>query len=84
MLLGSRVEGQVFDIDGTKWVGGIDGGMDGLRAQLVHLLQSVGGGVTSSLESAGRNLYFTMEGRRMILEEEGKPKEEDTKEDKVS
>lgn len=76
MLLGARVEGQIFDMEGTRWVGGIEGGMDGLRAQLVHLLQSIGGGVTGALESAGRNLYFTMEGRRGILEEAEKAPEE--------
>jgi len=72
LLLGARVEGKVFDVDGTRWVGTIDGGLEGLRAQLVHLLQSIGAGVTNTLESAGKNLYFTVEGRRMMLEEEEK------------
>jgi large subunit ribosomal protein L10 len=54
-------------------VGGIEGGLDGLRAQLVYLLQSMGAGVTNTLESAAKNLYFTMESRRTMLEEEGKP-----------
>lgn len=70
MLLGARVEGKVFDADGVKWVGGIEGGLDGLRAQLVHMLQGVGGGVTSALEGVGRSLWFTVEGRRAMLEEE--------------
>ncbi|KAH3918367.1 hypothetical protein HBI56_132430 [Parastagonospora nodorum] len=76
MLLGARVEGKVFDVEGTKWVGGIDGGIDGLRAQLVHMLQGVGGSLTSALEGASKSLYFTMEGRRMDMEEKEKPAEE--------
>jgi large subunit ribosomal protein L10 len=72
MLLGARVEGKVFDVDGTKWVGGIDGGLDGLRAQLVHMLQGVGGSLTSALEGASKSLYFTVEGRRMDMEEKEK------------
>jgi len=72
LLLGARVEGKVFDVEGTRWVGTIEGGLDGLRAQLVHLLQSIGAGVTNTLESAGKSLYFTVEGRRMMLEEEEK------------
>lgn len=73
MLLGARVEGKVFDVDGTKWVGGIDGGIDGLRAQLVHMLQGVGGSLTSALEGASKSLYFTVEGRRLDMEEKEKP-----------
>jgi large subunit ribosomal protein L10 len=61
LLLGARVEGKVFD-----------GGLDGLRAQLVGLLQGIGAGVTNTLESAGRSLYFTVEGRRTMLEDEKK------------
>ncbi|OCK78929.1 hypothetical protein K432DRAFT_355877 [Lepidopterella palustris CBS 459.81] len=69
MLLGARVDGKVFDQEGIKWVGGITGGIDGLRAQLVALLQGAGAGVTNTLESAGRSLYFTMEGRKSMLED---------------
>lgn len=76
MLLGARVEGKVFDLEGTKWVGGIAGGLDGLRAQLVHMLQGVGGSLTSALEGASKSLYFTMEGRRMDMEEKEKGPEE--------
>lgn len=76
MLLGARVEGKVFDVEGTKWVGGIDGGIDGLRAQLVHMLQGVGGSLTSALEGASKSLYFTVEGRRMDMEEKEKGPEE--------
>ncbi|KAJ4367493.1 hypothetical protein N0V83_007076 [Neocucurbitaria cava] len=77
MLLGARVEGKVFDVDGTKWVGGIDGGIDGLRAQLVHMLQGVGGSLTSALEGASKSLYFTVEGRRMDMEEKEKGTEKE-------
>lgn len=72
MLLGARVEGKVFDMEGTKWVGGIEGGIDGLRAQLVHMLQGVGGTLTGALEGASRSLYLTVEGRRMDMEEKAK------------
>jgi large subunit ribosomal protein L10 len=76
ILLGARVEGKVFDMDGARWVGGIDGGIDGLTAQLVYMLQGVGAGITGALEGASRGLSFTMESRRQMLEEEAKPKEE--------
>ena len=72
----------MFDIEGTKWVGGIDGGLDGLRAQLVGLLQGAGAGVANVLESAGRSLYFTMEGRKSMLEDEAKGPEEKKEEAK--
>lgn len=80
LLLGARVEGQVFDTQGTRWVGGIEGGIDGLRGQLVAMLSSLGAGVTNTLESAGRSLYFTVEGRRGMLEEKEKEKESGDKE----
>ncbi|KAE8452404.1 hypothetical protein EG329_001104 [Mollisiaceae sp. DMI_Dod_QoI] len=72
LLLGARVEGKVFDVDGTKWVGKIEGGLGGLRAQLVAMLQGAGAGITNTLESASRSLYFTVEGRRAMLEDEEK------------
>jgi len=76
-LLGARMEGSVFDVDKTKWVGTIQGGRNGLRGQLVAMLQSVGGGALANvLEGASRSLYYTVEGRRMALEDEGKPKDE--------
>ncbi|OKL59923.1 hypothetical protein UA08_04654 [Talaromyces atroroseus] len=78
MLVAARVDGQVFDLEGTKWVGSIESGLDGLRAQLVHALQAIGAGVTSTLEGAGKSLYLTMESRRSVLEEEQKG--EDNKE----
>jgi large subunit ribosomal protein L10 len=70
LLLGARVEGKAFDVDQARWVGGIQGGLDGLRAQLVAVLQSAGSGLTSTLEAAGRNLYFTLEWRRDLLEKD--------------
>lgn len=77
LLLGARVEGKVFDTDEVRWVGGIEGGMEGLRAQLVGMLAGVGAGVTGLLESTSRSLYFTLEGRRGMLEDEVKgPPEE--------
>lgn len=75
MLLGARVEGKAFDIDQARWVGSIQGGLGGLRAQLVAALQGIGAGLASTLDSAGRNLYFTLEGRKGMLEEEAKPKD---------
>ncbi|KAK3379239.1 hypothetical protein B0T24DRAFT_611118 [Lasiosphaeria ovina] len=77
MLIGGRVEGKVFDVDGVKWVGGIEGGLEGLRAQLVAMLQSAGLGLTVALEGAGKSLWLTMESRRSVLEEAEKgPAEE--------
>ncbi|KAI5203608.1 hypothetical protein E4T39_04053 [Aureobasidium subglaciale] len=72
MLLGARVEGKVFDLDGTKWIGGISGGLDGLRAQLVYMLQSLPATLTNTLEGAAKSLYVTVESRRQDME----PKEE--------
>lgn len=72
MFLGARVEGKVFDADGARWVGSIEGGMTGLRAQLVGMLQGIGANVTNTLESAGKSLYLTVEGRRGMLEDEQK------------
>lgn len=68
MLLGARVEGEVFDVEGTRWVGGIEGGIGGLRSQLVYMLQSVSAGLTNTLEGASKSLYVTMESRRLDME----------------
>jgi len=70
MLVGGRIEDKVFDLEGVKWVGGIEGGLGGLRAQLVYMLQSAGLGLTSALEGASKSLWLTMESRRSVLEEE--------------
>ncbi|KAL4933897.1 mitochondrial 54S ribosomal protein uL10m [Aspergillus undulatus] len=72
-VLAARLDSQLFDVDQTKWVGSIEGGMDGLRSQLVMALQSMGSSITSTLEGAGKSLYLTLESRRSVLEEEQKP-----------
>jgi large subunit ribosomal protein L10 len=70
ILIGGRIEDKIFDLDGVKWVGGIEGGLDSLRAQLVFMLQSAGLGVTTALEGASKSLWLTLESRRSVLEEE--------------
>ncbi|KAL1879690.1 hypothetical protein VTK73DRAFT_6865 [Phialemonium thermophilum] len=72
LLVGGRIEGKVFDLEGVRWVGGIQGGLDGLRAQLVSMLQSAGVDLTNTLEAAGKSLWLTMESRKSVLEEEQK------------
>lgn len=72
MLLGARVDGQAFDFERARWVASIQGGLGGLQAQLVHVLQGVGSTLTTALDSAGRSLYLTIEGRRTMLEDDGK------------
>ena len=84
MLLGARIEGKVFDLEGTKWVGSIEGGLDGLRGTLVAMLQGIGSNITNTLESAGKSLYFTMESRRSMLEDEQKGAAEENKRGKAS
>jgi large subunit ribosomal protein L10 len=76
ILLAARVEGKVFDMEGTRWVGGIEGGIDGLRGHLVAMLQGIGAGVTSTLEAASKSLYLTVEARRGMLEEQEKGSEQ--------
>ena len=71
-ILAARVEGKVFDLDQTKWIGSIEGGMDGLRSQLIMVLQSMGSSIANALEGAGKSIYFTLEGRKTALEEEQK------------
>ncbi|KAI1205217.1 uncharacterized protein F4807DRAFT_290825 [Annulohypoxylon truncatum] len=70
ILVGGRIEGKVFDNDGIRWVGGIEGGVDGLRAQLVSMLQNAGLGITTALEGHSKGLWLALEGRRTQLEEE--------------
>ncbi|KAI3331600.1 hypothetical protein HD806DRAFT_477862 [Xylariaceae sp. AK1471] len=79
ILIGGRIEGKTFDNDGVKWVGGIVGGLDGLRAQLVSLLQHAGLGLTTALEGHSKGLWLALEGRRTQLEEEanGSKKEDE-------
>lgn len=70
MLLGARVDTQVLDFDRARWIASIQGGLGGLHAQLVHMLQGVGSTLSTTLESAGRSLYVTVEGRRSMLKED--------------
>ncbi|KAF2210778.1 hypothetical protein CERZMDRAFT_19629, partial [Cercospora zeae-maydis SCOH1-5] len=72
MLLGARVEGTAFDMEGARWVGGIEGGLEGLRGQLVAMLQGLGAGITSTLAAPSTNLYLALEGRKTMLEDETK------------
>ncbi|KAI1179369.1 hypothetical protein F4777DRAFT_473413 [Nemania sp. FL0916] len=78
LLIGGRIDGKAFDNDGVKWVGGIESGLDGLRAQLVSLLHSAGLGLTTALEGQSKGLWLALESRRTQLDEEangGKPKD---------
>lgn len=75
LLLGARVEGRVMDTAGTKWVGGIQGGIDGLRAQLVHTLENTSLGLARALESSGNALWVTLESRRLDVDEQSKVNE---------
>ncbi|OAR02595.1 hypothetical protein LLEC1_00345 [Akanthomyces lecanii] len=69
-LVGGRIEGKVFDQTGVNWVGGIPGGLGGLRAQLVHVLQTAGLGIATTLEGGSKNLWLALEGRKEQLKEE--------------
>lgn len=88
ILVGGRVEGRVFDNDAVRWVGGIKGGLGGLRAQLVATLQGAGLGLSAALEGGAKGLWFALEGRRTQLEEEAgggkKMEEEGAKEESSS
>lgn len=79
LLVGGRIEGRIFDRVGVNWVGGIEGGIDGLRAQLVALLQGAGMGITNALESGSRSLWLTLEGRKEQLGEKAAPPTEEEK-----
>lgn len=77
-LLAARVDGKVLDDAQTQWVTTIEGGMDGLRSQLVATLQGASMGLATTLEGATKSLYVTMESRRLDLDEQinGKPNQE--------
>ncbi|OOF95771.1 hypothetical protein ASPCADRAFT_207127 [Aspergillus carbonarius ITEM 5010] len=75
-LIAARMDGQVFDVEQAKWVTSIEGGMDGLRSQLVMALQSMGSSITNTLDGAGKSLYFTLESRKQDMEEKENPKPE--------
>ncbi|OAA53038.1 hypothetical protein ISF_09101 [Cordyceps fumosorosea ARSEF 2679] len=66
-LVGGRIEGKVFDQAGVNWVGSIPGGLEGLRSQLVHVLQSAGLGITNALQGSSKNLWLALEGRKEQL-----------------
>ena len=72
LLLGARVEGRVMDREGVQRVGGIEGGLEGLRATLVGMLGGVSANLANTLEMVSRSLYVTVEGRRTMLEDESK------------
>lgn len=67
--LAARIDGKVFDVPETKLVGSIEGGMDGLRVQLVRALESIGASITNTLEGTSKSLYLTLEGHKSELEE---------------
>ncbi|EFZ03188.2 proteinrelated to ribosomal protein YmL11 precursor, mitochondrial [Metarhizium robertsii ARSEF 23] len=68
LLVGGRIEGQIFDQAGVNWVGGIQGGVDGLRAQLINTLQGAGLGITEALKGGSRSIWLALEGRRLQLD----------------
>lgn len=76
VLLGARVEGKAFDHEGVKWVGSLAGrgGLEGMRAEVVGLLQSIGMGLVSGLDRIGLGVWGTLESRRQSLED-GEKKE---------
>ncbi|KAF2430553.1 hypothetical protein EJ08DRAFT_649586 [Tothia fuscella] len=76
LLLGARAEGRIFDLEGAQWIGGLEGGITGLRQQLVAILEGFGVNLTDTLEAASKSLYFAVEIRRSVLEEEEKPKDD--------
>lgn len=82
LLVGGRIEGKIFDQAGVNWVGGIENGLEGLRAQLVHVLQSAGLGLATTLEGTSKSLWLTMESRRSQMDDEANPKTEETAEKK--
>ncbi|KAG5949190.1 hypothetical protein E4U53_005997 [Claviceps sorghi] len=72
LLVGGRIEGKIFDQSGVNWVGSINGGMDGLRSQLVGLLQRSGLELALSLEGSSRSLWLALDGRRIQLDKQDK------------
>ena len=80
LLLGARVEGRALDAAALRAVGALHGGIDALRAQLVAALHGVGLGLTSSLDSAGTSLYLTLQGRKLMLDDDSKGEEEEEQE----
>ncbi|PHH69195.1 hypothetical protein CDD83_5799 [Cordyceps sp. RAO-2017] len=69
-LIGGRVDGNIFDQRGVNWVASIEGGLDGLRSQLVTILQGAGLGITMALEGSSQSIWWALEGRKSQLKEE--------------
>ncbi|KAG5925444.1 hypothetical protein E4U42_004283 [Claviceps africana] len=72
LLVGGRIEGKIFDQSGLHWVGSINGGMEGLRSQLVGILQGAGLEIAMSLERGSRSLWLALDGRRFQLDNQDK------------
>ena len=80
MLLGARVERRAMDGDNVRWIGGLAarGGLEGLRGEVVALLQGVGMGLVGGLQGVGTSIWGTLESRRHVMEEESKESKTDT------
>ncbi|KAI9825563.1 MAG: hypothetical protein M1826_006953 [Phylliscum demangeonii] len=71
LVLAARVDGAVLDLGATRRLALVEGGRDGLRAQLLALLRAVGGAsLAAALQGPGRALVRTVDGRRAALEAE--------------
>ena len=57
----------MFDLEGIRGIGSIEGGMDGLRAQIVAMLQSAASGLVQVLAQPASSVYMTLEARRIDL-----------------
>ncbi|KAI5801473.1 hypothetical protein DFH27DRAFT_467410, partial [Peziza echinospora] len=82
LFLGARVQerplgmGTAMEDTGVRWLAGLNS-VEEMRGEIVALLQTVGGGeIVRNLESVAIGLGRTVEGRRLMLEEEagGGPK----------
>ncbi|PWY80606.1 hypothetical protein BO70DRAFT_362558 [Aspergillus heteromorphus CBS 117.55] len=80
-LTAARIDGQLFDAEQSKWVSSIEGGIDGLRSQVVMALQTMGSSITNALEGAGKSLYVTLESRKQDMEEKEKGPDDKNKGD---
>lgn len=80
LLLGARIDKKTVDGGMTRWVSGL-GGVEQLRGELVAILHSVPQSLVGGLESPAKGLWYAVEGRRSMLEDESKPPVEETKAD---
>ena len=78
LLLGTRIDGKTIDGGMTRWVGGL-GGVESMRGELVATIQNVAQSLVGGLESPARGLWYAMEGRRSMMEEEQKPSADGSK-----